>query len=100
MCNKDYAILTVDAILVKVNQPNPQFVMGDFNYVREPDEKKFGREVTMYETKDLNTCGIQLGLSNLNSIGCFFTMNNNTVRDKLDCVMVIGCFMVSIYRFS
>ena len=73
---------------VSSNCTKPWVVIGDFNSVLSPDEKSNGTDVTPYEVKDFLECSLASGLSDIRSIGCFFTWSNNTVWSKIDRAMV------------
>lgn len=71
----------------------PWLIMGDFNNVLHFDEKINGVDVTTYEIKDFVNCCLNVGLTDLRSIGCFYTWNNNSVWTKLDRAMVNDFWM-------
>ena len=66
----------------------PWVILGDFNNVMKCEEKINGADVTSYEVKGLVDCCLSLGLTDLNSVGCFYTWTNNTIWSKLDRAMV------------
>jgi len=70
------------------NQYNsPWLLLGDFNCVLKADEKCNGIPVSDYEIKDLEESCLELGLSDIQYSGCFYTWSNNSVLSKLDRVM-------------
>ncbi|XP_073151836.1 uncharacterized protein [Henckelia pumila] len=66
----------------------PWILMGDFNCVRHPYEKKGGVPVAPREMADLRNCIARLELSDVNHVGCYFTWFSLVVSYKLDRVMV------------
>ena len=66
----------------------PWTVMGDFNCVLNASEKINGADITPYETEGLSDCCLSTGLTDLASLGCFFTWTNNSVCSKLDRVLI------------
>ncbi|XP_022852083.1 uncharacterized protein LOC111373750 [Olea europaea var. sylvestris] len=72
----------------------PWMVMGDFNCILSPDEKCNGAEVTPYETRDFADCCLTARLTDLRSIGCYYTWSKNSegnilsVWSKLDRAVV------------
>lgn len=66
----------------------PWIVLGDFNNVLKYNERCNGRDVTPYEIRDFEDCCNALGLSDMQSAGCFFTWSNNRVLCKLDRALV------------
>ncbi|GFS40281.1 hypothetical protein Acr_00g0067560 [Actinidia rufa] len=67
---------------------HPWILLGDFNNVLSNGERINGMPVTTYEIREFKECCYDLGLSDLRSIGTFFTWTNNSVWCKLDRVMV------------
>lgn len=63
-------------------------ILGDFNSVLKEEKKCNGMAVSAYESKDIQDCFLTAGLSNLPSVGCFFTWSNNSVWSKLDRALV------------
>lgn len=51
----------------------PWMIVGDFNNMLKSDERSNGVEVTPYEVKDFTNCCLSVGLTNVRSIGCFYT---------------------------
>ncbi|XP_075475225.1 uncharacterized protein LOC142505973 [Primulina tabacum] len=66
----------------------PWLVLGDFNTILSPDEKKGGLAVRDYDIKDFVECVSSLDLLDLNYIGCLFTWYSPKVCSKLDLVLV------------
>ncbi|XP_022849901.1 uncharacterized protein LOC111371993 [Olea europaea var. sylvestris] len=66
----------------------PWLIMGDFNNVLNFDEKCNGADVTSYEVKDFENCCLNVGITDMRSIGCFYTWRNGTKWSKLDRAMV------------
>lgn len=62
-------------------------IMGDFNNIYKFDEKCNGTEVTPYNVKDFENCCLSVGLTNVRSIGCFYTWTNSSIWSKLDRAM-------------
>jgi hypothetical protein len=54
-------------------------VLGDFNSILSQEDKHNGAYVTSYEVSNFRECCINLGIADLNSIGCFFTWSNGHV---------------------
>ncbi|XP_022862530.1 uncharacterized protein LOC111382721 [Olea europaea var. sylvestris] len=75
----------------------PWLALGDFNNVLNFDEKSNGADVTPYEIKDFEMCCQNVGLTDMRSIGCFYTWNNNSVWSKIDRAMVNGNWMLESY---
>ncbi|KAJ6370154.1 hypothetical protein OIU76_028431 [Salix suchowensis] len=67
--------------------PGPWMILGDFNSLLSQDDKLNGSVVSMYETADFHHCCPDLGLYDLNYIGCHFTWSNGSVWSKLDRVL-------------
>lgn len=63
-------------------------LLGHFNNVLKFKENCFGADVAPYELRDIEDCCFCLGLSDMLSIGYFFTWTNSTVWTKLDRAMV------------
>ncbi|XP_022880649.1 uncharacterized protein LOC111397917 [Olea europaea var. sylvestris] len=80
-----------------LNCSSPWLVLGDFNNVLNFDEKSNGADITPYEIKDFDMCCQNIGLSDLRSIGCFSTWNNNFVWSKLDRAMVNEAWMIESF---
>lgn len=74
--------------LYEHNLSQPWLLVGDFNNVRNCEEKFNGAEVTPYEIRDFDECCLSLGILDMPSVGCFFTWTNNTVWSKIDRVMI------------
>ncbi|XP_022849878.1 uncharacterized protein LOC111371966 [Olea europaea var. sylvestris] len=66
----------------------PLLVLGDFNNVLYFDEKCNGLDVIPYEVKDLANMCINVRLTDVRSIGCFYTRTNNSMWSKIDRAMV------------
>ncbi|XP_052198247.1 uncharacterized protein LOC127805524 [Diospyros lotus] len=60
----------------------PWLALGDFNCVQSSEEKLNGLPVTSYETKDFQECCLSVGLSDMASIGCFYTWSNNSPNSR------------------
>jgi len=73
----------------------PWLVLGDFNSVLQDGERCNGADVSPYETRDLFECCLEAGLSDIQSMGCYFTWSNNTVWSKLDRVMVNNAWLLA-----
>ena len=70
----------------------PWLIMGDFNSILSAGERVNGAEVSSYEISDFHECCLSNGLSDLQSMGSFFTWSNNTVWTKLDRALVNSCW--------
>ncbi|KAK6143045.1 hypothetical protein DH2020_023393 [Rehmannia glutinosa] len=66
----------------------PRLLLGDFNSVLKSDERRNGSVVSPYEIKDFEECCFELGISDLQFTGLFYTWTNMTVWSKLDRAMV------------
>jgi len=66
----------------------PWLLLGDFNNVLHAAERVNGVDVSTYEVRDFQDCCMSAGLSDLQSMGCYFTWSNNSVWSKLDRVLV------------
>ena len=66
----------------------PWLLLGDFNNVREVEEKSNGIPITPYEVRDFNQCCYDIGISDFWSTGAFLTWTNNSVWSKLDRAMI------------
>ncbi|XP_022873326.1 uncharacterized protein LOC111392262 [Olea europaea var. sylvestris] len=66
----------------------PWLILGDYNNVLKFDEKCNGADVTPYEIKNLANCCLKVGLTDVRSIGCFYTWTNGLVWNKIDRAMV------------
>ncbi|XP_011083358.1 uncharacterized protein LOC105165904 [Sesamum indicum] len=66
-------------------------IMGDFNYVKSPEEKQLGVAPTWYELKDFVDCSVALGLLDAPTTGCYYiwysNKDSNPVWCKLDRVL-------------
>lgn len=51
-------------------------------------DKHNGEDVSSYETSDFRECCLDLGLHDVNYIGCYFNWTNNFVWSKLDRVLI------------
>ncbi|KAK6125166.1 hypothetical protein DH2020_041087 [Rehmannia glutinosa] len=67
---------------------DPWLLLGDFNSVLKSDERRNGSVVSPYEIKDFEECCFELGISDLQFTGLFYTWTNMTVWSKLDRAMV------------
>ncbi|KAK6119835.1 hypothetical protein DH2020_046430 [Rehmannia glutinosa] len=67
---------------------DPWLLLGDFNSVLKSDERRNGSVVSPHEIKDFEECCFELGISDLQFTGLFYTWTNMTVWSKLDCAMV------------
>ncbi|XP_011100850.1 uncharacterized protein LOC105178964 [Sesamum indicum] len=69
----------------------PWLIMGDFNYVKSPEEKQLGVAPTSYELKDFVDCCVALGLLDAPTTGCYYiwysNKDSNPVCCKLDRVL-------------
>lgn len=64
-------------------------IHGDFNNVLNNDERRAIKvEVTPYEVKDFENCCLNVGLTDMWSIGFFYTWINTSIWSKIDRVMV------------
>ena len=72
--------------------------MGEKNNVFKPEEKLNGLPVTDYEVRDPTLCCSSSGLSDLHSVGSFFTWTNNTVMSKLDRALVNDLWWMANFR--
>lgn len=70
-----------------------KLIMGDFNNVLNFDEKCNGVDVTPYKVKDFENCCLNVGITDMRSIGCFYTWTNGTKWSKLDRAMVNNVWM-------
>lgn len=71
----------------------PWLIMGDFNNALHFDERRNGADVTPYEIRDFANCSLDVGLTDMRSIGCFYTWSNNSKWSKLDRAMVNDVWM-------
>lgn len=76
----------------------PWVLLGDFNNVLSQEDKKGGLEVKNYETRDFVDCVGHLDLTDMRSLGCFYTWMSPTVCNKLDRVMVNPEWINSAYH--
>ncbi|KAK6126895.1 hypothetical protein DH2020_039362 [Rehmannia glutinosa] len=67
---------------------DPWLLLGDFNSSLKSDERRNGSVVSPYEIKDFEKCCFELGISDLQFTGLFYTWTNMTVWSKLDRAMV------------
>jgi hypothetical protein len=67
---------------------SPWILLRDFNSILSQDDKHNGEPVSNYKTSDFRVCCSDLGIADLNSMGCHFTWINGTVWIKIDRVMV------------
>ncbi|XP_052210865.1 uncharacterized protein LOC127813766 [Diospyros lotus] len=67
---------------------NPWLLLVDFNNVLRVDERFNGADVFTYEISDCQDYYLSAGLSDLQSMRCFFTWTNNSVLSKIDRVLV------------
>jgi hypothetical protein len=54
-------------------------VLGDFNFMLSSTDKHNGEDVSSYEISDFQECCFDLGLHDVNYIGCHFSWSNGTV---------------------
>ncbi|XP_022870493.1 uncharacterized protein LOC111389759 [Olea europaea var. sylvestris] len=73
---------------INENVSLPWLIIGDYSNVLKFDEKCNEADITPYEIKDLATCCLNVGLSDVHSIGCFFTWTNGSVWSKIDRALV------------
>ena len=66
----------------------PWMVLGDFNNVLHDGERVNGADISSYEVRDFSDCCQQVGLSDLQSLGCRLTWTNGRVWSKIDRVLV------------
>ncbi|XP_022889220.1 uncharacterized protein LOC111404680 [Olea europaea var. sylvestris] len=66
----------------------PWMILGDYNNVLKFDENCNGADVTPYKIKDFENCCLHVGLTDVRSIGCYYTWTNNSVWTKIDRAMV------------
>ena len=59
-----------------------------FQFYLSHDDKYNGDLVSNYEISYFRECCADLGIADLNSMGCHFTWTNGTVWTKIDRVMV------------
>ncbi|XP_073300490.1 uncharacterized protein [Primulina huaijiensis] len=83
-----------DLKLIGANCTLSWLVLGDFNSVLSPDEKR-GLNVKNYETHDFIDCVATLDLYDLQFTGCFFTWSSPKVCSKLDCALVNNYWLSS-----
>jgi hypothetical protein len=74
--------------LRKWGTESPWLLLGDFNYILSQDDKHNGESVSNYEISDFRECCSDLGIADLNSMGCHFTWTNGTMWTKIDRVIV------------
>jgi len=63
-------------------------VLGDFNFMLSSTNKHNGEDVSSYQISDFQECCFDLGLHDVNYIGCHFSWSNGTVWSKLDRVLI------------
>ncbi|XP_057958675.1 uncharacterized protein LOC131151447 [Malania oleifera] len=85
--------LWLDLVQTGSSSTMPWMLLGDFNFFLKPVERRNGSPVSVYETKDINDCFNEVGLSDLNSSGCLITWSNGNVWSKLDRVVVNQCWL-------
>ncbi|XP_057953975.1 uncharacterized protein LOC131148271 [Malania oleifera] len=85
--------LWLDLVQTGSSSTMPWMLLSDFNSVLKPVERRNGSPVSVYETKDINDCFNEVGLSDLNSSGCLLTWSNGNVWSKLDRVVVNQCWL-------
>ncbi|KAL2246039.1 UNVERIFIED_CONTAM: hypothetical protein Sindi_2872100 [Sesamum indicum] len=59
--------------------------MGDFNYVKSPEEKQLGVAPTWYELKDFVDYCVALGLLDVPTTGCYYTWYSNNESNPVWC---------------
>ncbi|XP_073295036.1 uncharacterized protein [Primulina huaijiensis] len=84
-----------ELIAFSANCQVPWMLLGGFNNVLSPDEKKGGLKVNNYEIKDFVECINSIDLMDLRSIGCFYTWMSPRVCSKLDRVLVDNRWITS-----
>ncbi|KZV23375.1 hypothetical protein F511_35194 [Dorcoceras hygrometricum] len=75
------------------NINDPWILLGDSNSVLTPEEKYGGLPVTNREIRDIYDCVASLELHDTPHVGCYYTWSNNTVRSKIDRVMINGAWL-------
>ncbi|XP_011079174.1 uncharacterized protein LOC105162752 [Sesamum indicum] len=63
----------------------PWLIMGDFNYVKSPEEKQLGVTPTWYELKDFVDYCAALGLLDVPTTGCYYTWYSNNESNPMWC---------------
>lgn len=66
----------------------PWAVLGDFNVVKSITERIGGVTPSIYQMKDFDECCSYLGLDDSPATGEFYTWTNNSVKAKLDRVLI------------
>jgi hypothetical protein len=67
---------------------SPWILFGDFISILSQDDKHNGEPVSNYEISDFRECCADLGIADVNSMGCHFTWTNDTIWTKIYRVMV------------
>lgn len=70
----------------------PWVVLGDFNVVKSITERIGGVTPNIYQMKDFEDCCSYLGLEDSPASGEFYTWTNNSVKAKLDRVLINGAW--------
>nr|TKS10936.1 hypothetical protein D5086_0000078410 [Populus alba] len=70
------------------NSSCPWMILGDFNSVLSSTDKHNGGAVSPYEISNFRDCCSDLGLHDVNYIGCHYSWTNGSVWSKLDRVLV------------
>lgn len=71
-----------------INHFDPWVILGDFNSIISPNERRGSNPPTHAEMEDFISCVTTLGLEDVNSIGNFYTWTNGSVWTKLDRVLI------------
>jgi hypothetical protein len=74
--------------LKRWNSSCPWMVLGDFNSMLSFTDKHNGAAVSSYEISDFRDCCFDLGLHDINFIGCHFNWTNDSVWSKLNRVLI------------
>ncbi|KAK6142914.1 hypothetical protein DH2020_023262 [Rehmannia glutinosa] len=79
---------------------SPWLLLGDFNTIKNPDEKLNGKPFTSKPVEEFHDTCAYLGLSEVQSMGCYFTWTNNTIWCRLDRALINSAWSNSNWRCS
>ncbi|KAK6120216.1 hypothetical protein DH2020_046122 [Rehmannia glutinosa] len=79
---------------------SPWLLLGDFNTIKNSDEKLNGAPFTSKSVEEFHDTSAYLGLSEVQSTGCYFTWTNNTIWCRFDRALINSAWSNSNWRCS
>lgn len=79
----------------------PWFLVGDYNNIRSPSDKKHGLDVTADEVSDFNSCCFSTNLIDLKTLGSKLTWWNGSIFYWIDRAIVNPSWQLQFpYNFA